>query len=83
LLLSQQHPWRTGRNGRTVAFSLCETQLGVYDERLGYAVKPGPVEVRVGSSSANLPLGGIVEIIGPARAAGADKVFFSRVQVSP
>lgn len=64
---------------KTVVFGLHTRQLGYYDEALRYAVHPGRVEVRVGSSSQNLPLAGQFRIVGPRTE--VSKVFSSRVSV--
>jgi len=67
---------------RTVTFTLSVNQLAGYDDELLAAVRPGAVEVMVGNSSANLPLRGTFEILGPKTGVAGEKVFFSRAQVS-
>jgi len=66
---------------KTIVFTLHTNQFNVYDEKMLAAVLPGKVEVLVGNSSANLPLKGNFEIIGPPRNVSDEKVFFSRVRV--
>jgi beta-glucosidase len=65
---------------KTVIFTLHTHQLGYYDETIRYVVRPGLVEVMVGSSSQDLPLAGTLEIIGEQIEVGAGKVFFSQVR---
>lgn len=66
---------------KTVTFALFANQLSTYDEEMISALQPGKVEVMVGSSSANLPLQAVFEIVGPKADTRHDKVFFSEVQV--
>ena len=66
---------------KTVTFTLHVNQLNVYDQEMLAAVHPGKVEVMVGSSSANLPLKGEFEIIGPSTNVSSNKTFFSQAQV--
>jgi beta-glucosidase len=66
---------------KTVTFTLYANQLHVYDEALLAAVHPGTVEVMVGRSSADLPLKGTFEMVGPPADVRQEKVFFSEVQV--
>jgi beta-glucosidase len=47
---------------RTVTFTLGVKELGYYNEALEFAMQPGTIEIMVGSSSANLPLSGSLEI---------------------
>jgi beta-glucosidase len=65
---------------KTVTFHLHTHQLGCYDDAGNYIVNPGSVEVYVGDASDHLPLSGQVEIGGEPT--GAEKVFFSRTEVS-
>jgi beta-glucosidase len=65
---------------RTVIFTLHTHQLGYHDETIRYVVRPGFVEVMVGSSSQDLPLGGMLELVGEQVEVGASKVFFSQVE---
>jgi beta-glucosidase len=67
---------------RRVAFTLSVNQLAVYDEELRAAVRPGRVDVSVGSSSQSLPLAGSFEIIGPPTGVSDNRVFFSSVDVT-
>jgi len=49
---------------KIVTFILDTRLLGYYDEAMRYAIVPGEVEVLVGSSSQQLPLGARFEIVG-------------------
>ena len=64
---------------KTVTFTLHTHHLGYYDEDMRYVVHPGPVAIRVGRSSQDLPLAGRFEIVGER--SKVDKVFFSHVGV--
>lgn len=67
---------------KTVTFTLYVNQLAGYDEELSAAVRPGEVEVMVGRSSADLPLKGSFEIVGPTTGVRDEKEFFGRVEVN-
>jgi beta-glucosidase len=67
---------------KKVSFTLHSHQLGFHDRSLRYAVQPGPVEVLVGSSAADLPLAGRFQITGRPVEAANTKVFFSEARVT-
>lgn len=66
---------------KTVTFTLYINQLAAYHDGILAAVQPGNVDVMVGGSSADLPLAGRFEIVGPTVDVSADKVYFSQTQV--
>lgn len=66
---------------RTVTFHLDARQLGFYDQHLRYVVEPGTFEVLIGSSSQTIHARDNFTIVGTTTDAGAEKVFFSAVQV--
>jgi beta-glucosidase len=68
---------------KRVTFGLHTHQLGTYEDGTAYTVQPGKWDVMLGPSSRDIRLGGEFEIVGKESAIGADKVFFSQVEVTP
>ena len=66
----------------TLAFSLSINQLGFYNLEYRYVVQPGMVDVMIGSSSQDIRASGSFDISGQVADVGADKAFFSGVQVT-
>jgi beta-glucosidase len=66
---------------RRVTFTLDTDQLGCWDEGLGYAVRPGVVEVMIGSSSEDVRLRGEFEIAGRGPVGVKERAFFCPVRV--
>ncbi len=64
---------------RTVTFELPVNLLGFYNHDMQFVVEPGPVQVMVGASAADIRLNGTFEIGGEA--APVTKVFTSAVRV--
>jgi beta-glucosidase len=66
---------------KTVRFTLNTHQLAFYDREMRCVVEPGTVAVMLGTSSADLPLSGSVELLGSVCEIGGEKVFSSRAEV--
>lgn len=65
----------------TVTFTLPINQLGFYDLAHHFIVQPGTVDMMIGSSSQDIRARGTFEISGQITDVGAEKAFFSSVQV--
>jgi beta-glucosidase len=61
---------------KTIAFDLSISQLGFYDRAMNFVVEPGPIEVMLGASSADIRLTKQVDITGETSVV-TDKVSFS------
>jgi beta-glucosidase len=66
---------------RRVEFELPVGQLGFYDRSLDYVVEPGIIEVFLGTSSAELILAGVFEVVADAAAVAVVKQFSGSVRV--
>ena len=67
---------------KTVTFHLAVNQLAFYDLEYRYVVEPGTVDVMVGHSSQDTPCTGTFEIVGKTTDVSANKVFFSKTDIS-
>jgi beta-glucosidase len=65
----------------TVSFELAAAQLGFHSDEVGYVVEPGDFRIRVGRSSADLPLEVTLTIAGEGRPVPTAKAFLSRAWV--
>ncbi len=63
---------------RRVTFALGVNQLGFQHETLGYVVEPGDFQLRVGSSSAALPLAATLTVTGEGDLIPAIRTFFAQ-----
>ncbi len=63
---------------RRVTFALDVNQLGFQHETLGYVVEPGDFQLRVGSSSAALPLAATLTVSGAGDLIPATRAFFAQ-----
>jgi beta-glucosidase len=66
---------------KTVRFTLNTHQLAFFDRDMRYVVEPGMVTIMLGTSSAELPLSRSIELLGPVREIGGDKVFASQAEI--
>ena len=66
---------------RTVTFTLSVSQLGFYNRNMEFVVESGTIEVMIGSSSEDIQLTGEFDIVGETTKVGANKTFFSTVEV--
>ncbi len=65
----------------TVSFKLAAAQLGFHSDEVGYVVEPGDFRIRIGRSSADLPLEATLTIAGEGRPVPTEKAFLSRAWV--
>ena len=66
---------------RTLTFHLPVDLLAFYDERMELVVEPGKIKVMVGSSSKDIRLESVFDIIGPARQEIKERLFACPVDV--
>lgn len=76
----QRVPLEPGER-RTVTFTLAANQLAFYDSQMRYVLEPGTIKLMVGTSSADLPLGAEIEVVGET-AVLPQKTFFTQVTIS-
>jgi beta-glucosidase len=66
---------------RRVTFHLPADQLAFYDEDLDLVLEPGEITVMVGSSSEDIRLQGVFEIVGEKKISVSRRVFICPVTV--
>jgi len=66
----------------TVTFAVEMRQLGFYNREMEFVVEPGNIDVRIGSSSADIRLAGAFEITGDVVNVMGNRAFTSQVAVS-
>jgi len=64
---------------RTVTFRLSLEQLAFYDRHMRLVVEPGTFEIMIGSSSEDIRLKGIFEVLGEVKITPSNRAFFSEV----
>jgi beta-glucosidase len=67
---------------RTVTFTVYANQFGRYDDGSQCVLKPGTIQLMIGTSSEDLPLALEVEVTGPATDVSQAKAFFSDVSLA-
>jgi beta-glucosidase len=67
---------------REVTFGLPVGQTGFYDRALGFVVEPGPIDVFVGSSSADVMEAGTFTVAPDPSGRPVDKLFEGTVQIA-
>jgi beta-glucosidase len=66
---------------KRVTFHLAVNQLGFYNPAMQFVVEPGTIEVMLGSSSNDIHLNGVFEIVGNVTDIQATKAFTCEVEV--
>lgn len=66
---------------RTVEFEMSVDQLAFYNERMQLVVEPGTIQVMVGSSSQDIRLKDVFEIVGPEQRIVPRRVFYCVTRV--
>ncbi|MCS7120561.1 MAG: glycoside hydrolase family 3 N-terminal domain-containing protein [Nitrososphaerota archaeon] len=66
---------------KTVTFRLSVDQLAFYDRDMRLIVEPGVFKVMIGSSSDDIRLEGLFEVVGEAKVTPSTRTFFSEVYI--
>jgi len=66
---------------KTVTFELAVSQLSFYDRNMHFVVEPGVIEVMIGSSSEDIHLTGLFEILGDVTVVRGPQQFSTKVSI--